>query len=204
MFLLNRPPPLQTHVMPKSKSDCNSRDLVRRMDFSNESWFHDIPTDKKMYQCREHFKMKMNQQCSNNMGDILGLGAATCSVFLFFLWYGICQKSDSISPNNKLMLLMLMLTALFQGILLTVTIVMFCTSFFVDFIMVSAVSIFLVLLWPLSVRLRKKHSSPEAGSSGVAQNTQRLPDGDSQILRLYVFGPSGLKDYGSTTLHCKI
>ena len=32
----------------------------------------------------------------------------------------------------------------------------------------------------------------------------RLPDGDSQILRFYVFGPSGLKDYGSATLHCKI
>ena len=32
----------------------------------------------------------------------------------------------------------------------------------------------------------------------------RLPDGDSKILRLYVFGPSGLKDYGSTTLCSKI
>ena len=32
----------------------------------------------------------------------------------------------------------------------------------------------------------------------------RLPDGKSQILRLYVFGPSGLKDYGSATLRCKI
>ena len=31
-----------------------------------------------------------------------------------------------------------------------------------------------------------------------------LPDGDSQILRLYVFGPSGLKDYASATLRCKI
>ena len=31
-----------------------------------------------------------------------------------------------------------------------------------------------------------------------------LPDGYSQLLRLYDFGPSGLKDYGSTTLHCKI
>ena len=31
-----------------------------------------------------------------------------------------------------------------------------------------------------------------------------LPDAYSQIFRLYVFGPSGLKDYGSTTLHCKI
>ena len=32
----------------------------------------------------------------------------------------------------------------------------------------------------------------------------RLPDGHSQILRLYVFGPSGLRDYGSATLRCKI
>ena len=31
-----------------------------------------------------------------------------------------------------------------------------------------------------------------------------LPDGDSQILRLYVFGPSGFWDYGSATLRCKI
>ena len=31
-----------------------------------------------------------------------------------------------------------------------------------------------------------------------------LPDGDSQILRLYAFGPSGFKDYGSATLRCKI
>ena len=27
-----------------------------------------------------------------------------------------------------------------------------------------------------------------------------LPDGYSQILRVFVFGPSGLKDYGSATL----
>ena len=31
-----------------------------------------------------------------------------------------------------------------------------------------------------------------------------LPDGDSQMFSLYVFGPSGLKDYGSATLRCKI
>ena len=31
-----------------------------------------------------------------------------------------------------------------------------------------------------------------------------LPDGYSQIFRLHAFGPSGLKDYGSTTLRCKI
>ena len=32
----------------------------------------------------------------------------------------------------------------------------------------------------------------------------RLPDGDSRISMWYVFGPSGLKDYGSATLRCKI
>ena len=31
-----------------------------------------------------------------------------------------------------------------------------------------------------------------------------LPDGYSQISRLYAFGPSGLRDYGSATLRCKI
>ena len=31
-----------------------------------------------------------------------------------------------------------------------------------------------------------------------------LPDGYSQTFRLYVFGPSGLMDYGSTMLRCKI
>ena len=31
-----------------------------------------------------------------------------------------------------------------------------------------------------------------------------LPNGDGQIFRLFVFGPSGLKDYGSATLRCKI
>ena len=31
-----------------------------------------------------------------------------------------------------------------------------------------------------------------------------LPDGYSRIFRSYVFGPSGLKDYGSATLRSKI
>ena len=31
-----------------------------------------------------------------------------------------------------------------------------------------------------------------------------LPDGDSQIFRSYVFGPSGWKDNGSAMLRCKI
>ena len=35
-------------------------------------------------------------------------------------------------------------------------------------------------------------------------NQAWLPDGDSQLLRSYVFGPTGLKDYGSATLCCKI
>ena len=30
-----------------------------------------------------------------------------------------------------------------------------------------------------------------------------LPDGNSQIFRSYVFGPSGLNDYGSATLRYK-
>ena len=31
-----------------------------------------------------------------------------------------------------------------------------------------------------------------------------LPDGDSQIFRTYVFGPSGLSYYGSAMLRCKL
>ena len=31
-----------------------------------------------------------------------------------------------------------------------------------------------------------------------------LPDGSNQSSRLHMFGPSGLKDYGSATLRCKI
>ena len=36
------------------------------------------------------------------------------------------------------------------------------------------------------------------------QVVESLPDGSRQIFWLYVFGRSGLKDYGSATLHCKI
>ena len=32
----------------------------------------------------------------------------------------------------------------------------------------------------------------------------RLPDGNSQIFRLYAFGHSDLKDYVSAMIHCKI
>ena len=34
--------------------------------------------------------------------------------------------------------------------------------------------------------------------------TAELPDAYSQIFRLYLFGPSVLKYYGSATLRCKI
>ena len=42
------------------------------------------------------------------------------------------------------------------------------------------------------------------GAPGTTKFKARLPDGYSQIFRSYVFGPSGLKDYGSATLRCKI
>ena len=45
---------------------------------------------------------------------------------------------------------------------------------------------------------------PDSLFSPAFMSTPWLPDGDSQILRLYEFGPSLLKDYGSTTLRCKI
>ena len=42
-------------------------------------------------------------------------------------------------------------------------------------------------------------------SSGWSHLDQAwLPDGYSQIFRLYMFGPSGLNDYGSATLHSKM
>ena len=43
--------------------------------------------------------------------------------------------------------------------------------------------------------------------AGIQDNRQLaswLPDVYSQILSLYEFGPSGFKDNGSATLHCKI
>ena len=45
----------------------------------------------------------------------------------------------------------------------------------------------------------KAHREPNAGRS-----LPWLPDGFTQIFRMYAFGPSGLKDYGSATLCCKI
>ena len=38
----------------------------------------------------------------------------------------------------------------------------------------------------------------------LSQSYAWLPDGYRKIFRAYVFGPSGLKDYGSATLRCKI
>ena len=44
-----------------------------------------------------------------------------------------------------------------------------------------------------------------SGKGGATPSQQAwLPDGYSQISRSYVFGPSGLRDYGSATLRCKI
>ena len=49
-------------------------------------------------------------------------------------------------------------------------------------------------------------ASFEAHGKGEEEGESGLPDGYSysQILRLYVFGPSGLRDYRSATLCCKI
>ena len=41
-------------------------------------------------------------------------------------------------------------------------------------------------------------------SEAASTDGTRLPDGKNQILRLYVFGPSGLKDYGSAMLRYEI
>ena len=35
-------------------------------------------------------------------------------------------------------------------------------------------------------------------------HSEWLPDGYCQIFRFYEYGPSGLKDYSSATLRCKI
>ena len=40
--------------------------------------------------------------------------------------------------------------------------------------------------------------------ASAANLKARLPNGYSQIFRICVFGPSGLKDYGSAMLRCKI
>ena len=47
--------------------------------------------------------------------------------------------------------------------------------------------------------------SPHSAGAGGGNIPQVwLPDGFRQIFRLCAFGPSGLKDNGSTTLSCKI
>ena len=48
------------------------------------------------------------------------------------------------------------------------------------------------------------HFSGEETFASHGNSHPWLPDGYGQILRLYVFGPSGLKDYGSMALDCKI
>ena len=40
--------------------------------------------------------------------------------------------------------------------------------------------------------------------SSMMRDGSWLQDGYSQIFRLFVFDPSGLKDYGSATLRCKM
>ena len=71
---------------------------------------------------------------------------------------------------------------------------------------------------PLQRRLGEQWHppAPQPAEGGARQGRERqprtaapassswLPDGDSQIFRSYVSGPSGLKDYGSATLRCKI
>ena len=56
----------------------------------------------------------------------------------------------------------------------------------------------------LALQTREQHIRRDKATSNICTAQAWLPDGVSQILRLLVFGPSGLKDYGSATLHCKI
>ena len=58
----------------------------------------------------------------------------------------------------------------------------------------------------LSMKRKKAERDPskERESGKDRDRDAWLPDGYSQISRLNAFGPSGLKDYGSTTLRCKI
>ena len=55
---------------------------------------------------------------------------------------------------------------------------------------------------------KKDYSGLKIGTLKIEEKDNKawLPDADgySQIFRSYVFGPSGLKDYGSTMLRCKI
>ena len=56
----------------------------------------------------------------------------------------------------------------------------------------------------LQINISPKFSSVQIISAISIGMESWLPDGYSQIFRLYVFGHSGLKDYGSDTLRCKI
>ena len=99
----------KTPFRPKSKAECNSRDLVRRMDFSNESWFHDIPKENrghKMHQCKEHFSRIMEDNTAS-LGDILSYPPVSFAIFiagLFFLcifWVKFCKKLSSSSARGS-------------------------------------------------------------------------------------------------------
>ena len=174
----------KTPKSPKSKADCNSRVLVRRMDFTNASWFHDIPKEKrgdKMYQCKEHFRRKMNQCDSNNVGGIAAF-AGPAVILCSLLLYRFCQKSDEVSPGYTLALVWFMLTVVFFVILLVVTVDKFCTRLVVDVgwlilvsVLASAFSTFIGLLLML---LCVKFCKTARGSSGVAQNTQHSNNGN--------------------------
>ena len=54
------------------------------------------------------------------------------------------------------------------------------------------------------LRVAAVESADAARAAVVVVTFPWLPDGYSQIFRLYVFGPSGWRDYGSATLRCKI
>ena len=51
---------------------------------------------------------------------------------------------------------------------------------------------------------RAAAAEKETATKSAAELKAWLPDGYSQIFRWCVFGPSGLKDYGSATLRSKI
>ena len=48
------------------------------------------------------------------------------------------------------------------------------------------------------------NSATNGGGSAGDSSQAWLPDGYGLIVRLYAFGPSGLKNYGSAILRCKI
>ena len=63
----------------------------------------------------------------------------------------------------------------------------------------------LVISFPISAAANVgKLGCFEKGVVKMFMSDSWLPDGYSQIFGLYLFGPSGLRDYGSATLRCKI